>query len=229
MNEMVLIHGRHLQAPGWEKLVWGDPKDGVFGQASLGVSLASKLGASIIYWGSGASKKDGMFESEYAFAYAVAHGSELPELEGLDAYEIESQLKPKSVFDTTAQNTEDEIEGALRLCRDLGINRLYLVSASTHISRCMLVALQLQERGKAPGIDIYARASDVPYVGYTAQDVVVVEPPQRGDAPKWQTFRYVRAMLGIMRKSDAVFAAFLTELGVLLKRYDVQVDWKPRA
>jgi len=226
---MVLIHGRHLEADGWERVIWGDPKNGIFGQASLGVALALKLGAQAIYWGSGASEKDGLKESQCAFMHAVAHGSSLSALEGFDPYEIESILKEKSILDLTTQNTEEEITGALEKCQQLGIKRLYLVSAPTHISRCALLVEQLREQGKAGGIDIYTKASDVPYIGYTVQDVVVVEPPQRGDVPKWQTFRYVQAMFGIMHKSDAAFASFLSELGALLRKYNVRVDWEPRA
>ncbi|MDP4020564.1 MAG: hypothetical protein Q8P58_00775 [Candidatus Adlerbacteria bacterium] len=228
MNIMVLIHGRHLETGAWEKMVWGDPKNGIFGQAASGVRLALKVNASVIYWGSGASERDGMKESQYAFAYTVAHGGDLSEFNGSGSYQIESMLRGKSFFDLTAQNTEQEIEGALKKCHERGIECLYLVSAPTHISRCMLLAAQLREQGKADDIDIYASMSDVPYVGYSAEDVVVIEPPQRGDAPKWQTFRYVQAMLGIMRGSETVFTDFLTDLGKLLQKYGVHVNWVPR-
>ena len=225
----VLIHGCHLAAIDWERMVWGDPKNGVLGRAPKGIRLALKEKAKLIIWGTGASEKDGQKESCYTYNYAIVHASELDEFHGFDLYEVLAILKNASVFDESTQNTPEEIASAAEICREQGIRRLILVSSPTHIARCLQEAEKLRVAGKMDGIEVFATAADVSYADSSASDVVIVEPPHRGDKPKWQTYRYARAMFDIMKQGNEPFARFLFDLGELLKKYQVEVDWEPLA
>lgn len=226
MKSAVLIHGCHLQAEGWESIVWGDPKNGVLGRAPKGVRLALRERFDLIYWGTGASKKGDRKESEYTFDYTIAHAGQLSELEGFDPYEVESILRPMSYIDTVSQNTMEEVARAADVCRARGIGRLILVSSPTHIARCLQEAEKLRAAGHLGNLEVFATSSDTCFAGATPADVVIVEPPHRGDMPKWQTYRYVRAMFSVMKDKSA-FERLLAEFGALLGRYGVSVGWKP--
>jgi len=180
----VLIHGCHLQAKGWEDIIWGSPQEGRLGRVPRALQLFNTDDVELLYWGTGASEKDGMKEAEYTFNYAVTHCKELSQFQGSDTYEIEPILKQISHVDTVSINTKEEISAAGALCRERGIQRLVLVSSPTHISRCLLIAEKLQAEGELSGLEIFATASDTCYFGTVPGDVVIVEPPHRGDRPQ---------------------------------------------
>jgi len=228
MRTAILIHGRHLDTPNWERIIWGEPNRGVFGNVSKGVRLAMQEHAELIYWGTGSSKKDGTVESQYIFEYAVSHASELPEFNGQDEAAIQAVLQPISFIDLGGLNTAQEVERAAKVSIERGIERLILVSAPTHIARCLQEAEKLRAAGTLGKLEIFAVASDVPYADSSSDDVVIIEPPHRGDTPKWQTHRYAKAAFGIMKQGDEIFSEYLTEWGTLLKKYGVKVDWTPR-
>jgi hypothetical protein len=60
MRTAILIHGRHVDTDAWEKIIWGDPTHGVFGNAARGVELALKEQAALIFWGTGSSERNGV-------------------------------------------------------------------------------------------------------------------------------------------------------------------------
>lgn len=180
----VLIHGCHLQAKGWEDIIWGNPQEGRLGRVPRALQFLNTDDVGLLYWGTGASEKDGLKESEQTFSFAVTHAVDLPEFEGLDSYEIEAKLREVSFIDTVTQNTKEEISAASALCKERGIQRLILVSSPTHISRCLLTAEKLRAEGKLSSLEIFATASDTCYAGTVPGDVVIVEPPHRGDRPQ---------------------------------------------
>lgn len=203
----VLIHGAHLQAVGLEEIIWGDPSvPGRMGRHAKGLLVADELKADLIYWGTGASEKDGMKEAEYFFRYAVARANLLPIYSGMDAYEIESILKPRSFLDTETQNTVQEITRAGEVCQARGISHLVLVSSPTHIVRCLRDALVLKAVGKLPGIEVSVRASETCFANSTPGDVAVIEPQHRGDMPMVPYHRTVRGIFQFLRDPKAAFA-----------------------
>lgn len=228
MRTAILIHGRHLGTDAWERIIWGQPQKGIFGNAAKGVRLAMQEHAELIYWGTGSSRKDGTIESQYIFEYAVAHGSELPEFKGQDAAAVMATLKPISYIDLGGQNTAQEVARAVQICLERGIERLIMVSAPTHIARCLGEAQKLRATGVLGDLEIFATGSDVPYANSSPDDVVIIEPPHRGDLPKWQTYRYTRAIFEILKKGDVIFAKFLSDFGELLKKYGIDVTWPPK-
>lgn len=56
-KKAVLIHGRHVETDGWEKVVLGDLASNRLGTMARGVLEAYRQGAELIYFGTGASKK----------------------------------------------------------------------------------------------------------------------------------------------------------------------------
>lgn len=225
MTTAVLIHGRHLQAHSWENIVWGKPR--ALGQVPSAVELALRHQASLIFWGTGASERDSKKESEYTFGFAMER---IEELATMISYEegpehLRDYLRKFSYVDIKTQNTTQEIEVALQLCHERGIKELYLVSSPSHIARCLQEALKLLAARPEILIRVYATASQTCFANSTAADVVIVEPPHRGDLPLWQTYRYVRAMFSLMRDTT-VFESFLNDFGALLRHYGVTVTWK---
>ena len=184
----VLIHGRHVKARGWEDIVWGNPAEGILGQVPKGLLLALAEDVSLIYWGTGASERDGLKESEYTFQYTLDHGDDLRVLPEFDIFnnwgEIGEWVKNRSFIDKETQNTTQEVERAAKMCMEKGILRLYLVSSPSHIARCHMEALKLQAAGKiSSDLEIMATASQTPFANSTLADVAIFEPPHRGDDP----------------------------------------------
>ena len=227
-NIAILIHGCHLETREWESIVWGDPTHGKLGRIPKGLQLFERLNAKLIIWGTGASKKDDLLESQYTFAFAVEHANTLQQYAGLGISQVESSLRDVSVLDTSTQNTTEEIANAILLCGERGITTLYLVSSPTHIARCFQEALKWRATGQVRNLEIFAAASDTCFDRSTPSDVVIVEPPHRGDLPLWQTYRYVRAIFSITKQGEEVFADFLIQFGVLLKKFGVDVVWPPK-
>ncbi|HLC44283.1 MAG: hypothetical protein A2722_03450 [Candidatus Doudnabacteria bacterium RIFCSPHIGHO2_01_FULL_50_11] len=234
----ILIHGCHVDAEGWERIIWGDPEKGLLGRIPTGIALALSEEADLIFWGTGASERNGKKESQIIFQYALRHLEELPALferAGRVTYrkyptpfELEKLLPKISYIDLVTQNTAQEVEAAAAECRARGITRLILVSSPTHIGRCRQDADKLRAEGKLRDLWVFDFSSDTCFEGTTPGDVVIIEPPHRGDMPKWQTYRYARAMFGIMKRGEVVYEEFLRAFGQLLITFGVTVDWRPR-
>lgn len=199
-NVGILIHGCHLQAEGWENIVWGEPTRGVYGRVPKGLMQAQLHNADFIFWGTGASEKDGLKESAYTLRHTIQHAHELSMYNGFDPYEIESILNTISHVDLETQNTTEEIRAALGECHKRGVQELILVSSPSHIARCHQEALKiLAASNNAHQVLVYATASDTCFANSTAADVAIIEPPHRGDDP----------MLGAdIRMSDVVRSMF---------------------
>lgn len=220
----VLIHGFHLQADEWENVVWGDPSGGTWGRVPAGLRLVLRRRADLIIWGSGGSELAGVKEAQHTFNFAVSRVSVLSELLGLDPDDLKSILGTRSIIDAVSKNTAEEIKQALVVCQDRGLEELFLVSSPTHIARCLQEAQKVKGLS---GIDVFGLGCDTCYSGSTASDVVVVEPPHRGDFPCWQTHRYVGAILSLRRQGDDVFEAVLRDFGAMLQARGVVVNWAP--
>lgn len=229
MNTAILIHGRHPDTDGWAEIIWGDPKNGIFGNAARGIELARRENAELIFWGTGVVQKNGTIESQLIFDHAIAHASDLSQFKGKTEADIKAILEPISFIDLETQNTAEEVAKAVEVCNERGIERLILVSAPTHIARCLMLAEKLKADKKTGTLQIFATASDVSYKDSTPSDVVVIEPPHRGDAPKWQTYQYAKALFEIQKQGKDVFRKYHEEWGTLLKKFGITVDWPPEA
>lgn len=230
-KKAVLIHGCHLKAEGWQSVVWGNPSEGIWGSIQRGVELSFSEDASFIFWGTGASEKDGMKESEHMFQFAISHLSELAGLCGCSSEELKSFLEERSFVDKVTQNTAEELRAYFDFCLLKGVTNPIIVAVATHASRSIKTTLALiLKEGKYRIFlhRIILAPADTCFFGATPDDVVVIEPPHRGDIPKWQTFRYAQAMFEIMGRGEEVFEKFLLEFGDLLGKYGVDVSWKAK-
>jgi hypothetical protein len=205
MQTAVLIHGCHLQAENWEDIVWGTPGSGRLGRIPKGVLEALKFGAKTIIFSTGASQVGGVKEGEYAYHYARQHAHELAELAGMSEWRMRLLLLKRHVFELTSQDTRSEVLASARLARQRGAKRLVLVSSPTHIARCHQAAISVL--GKEPAYrffleNLYAVASDTCFKDSTVDDVVIIEPPHRGDMPKVPFYKTAKGIFPLMRKES---------------------------
>lgn len=218
----VLIHGCHLEAnlngSTWEDIVWGsDSCAPTFsGRAVMGLYTALLHKASLIIFPTGASErakiKEGQFTQEYLY-------NRIPALVDLfrgtpcavDEPTLRSLLNAFSELDLVSQNTSEECERNLRLCIEHGIERVILVSSPWHIQRCLTEALRIAQSMRDAGEsvpEIMAVASH----GST-EDIVILEPPHRGDRPKTKFHLLARRFF---RLGDDQLPAFERNLDRLL-------------
>jgi len=181
------VHGCHLSADNWERIVWGQPPTEM-GRLPHAVLLAWKKQAHVVVFGTGASEKDGLKESEYTLKYLWEHWYDLAQFEQLQHVPLGQALKLMrsiSELDTETQNTDQEVIAALRVFQAKACQQALLVSSPTHLPRCLACACKVMEQDPAlfKG-GVFASACDTCYDQSSAQDVIVVEPPHRGDRDK---------------------------------------------
>ncbi len=230
-KKSVLIHGCHLEAEGWESVVWGSPSNGILGSIPRGVELAYTEDASLIFWGTGASQKDGVKESEYMFQLALSRLSELADICGCSPEELKVFLEQRSFLDKATQNTAEELRAYFDMCLLKEVTNPIITAVASHASRSIKVGLALilkEEKYRIFRHRVFWAPADTCFDGATLDDVVVVEPPHRGDIPKWQTFRYAKTLFEIMGQGEDVFEKFLLEWGNLIGKYGIDVWWKPK-
>jgi hypothetical protein len=225
----VLIHGYHLLADGWEGLVWNKPESGMWGSIPRGVVEAWRQKAEVIFWGTGAgSEKDGVRESQFIFNLALSRVEILARLCGTDTETLRTFLTERSHVDTDAKNTVEEVTAFFDICLTKNISNVIIVAIATHAPRSLKTALSIAQGNERYHVfqhALYVAPADTSFNDTTVNDVVIAEPPHRGDQPKWQTYRYLMAAFSILKQGEGVFEKFLLELGELLRRYGVTVDW----
>lgn len=226
MRTAVVIHAQFLPFEVWESVMWGNPRKGVFGVIPTALRLAHQEKAEFIYWCSGIPHKGGRAISPDALEYAINRAGELPEYAHLHKHELMTMLKTNALFDSESQTTREEMERAALALQKCGTKRVFLVSPPKHIFRVHQEALRLNDLFK--DIQVFPLASYVDFPDATAADVAIIEPGHRGDQPKWQTHRYAQASFMIMKMGEAKFGRYLTEWGLLLENYGVEVNWKPK-
>tara|TARA_B100000745_G_C20066653_1_gene364053 strand:+ start:167 stop:853 length:687 start_codon:yes stop_codon:yes gene_type:complete len=183
IDVLVLAHGFHLEAENWHGVVWGDPVNGVYGRVPRAVQVVLKNKHPCLLIGSGGSVNDGKTEADVAYDYLLDHFHEIPELYscGDGGYEYVQHI---TQLERVAKNTAQEVKAVMELCIEKDVQELVLVSSPTHISRCLLEAEKLRMNPQFKHLCVSAVASDTSYAGYGPEDVVVIEPPHRGDMPQ---------------------------------------------
>lgn len=219
----ILVHGCHLTADGWTEIVWGRPPHEL-GRLPHAVLLAVEENASVVVFGTGASELDGVKESQYTYNYLMKHWDELKQFEALEHVDLDSALalmKEIHHLDLTTQNTDQEAREGLRAMTEKKCHHAILVSSPTHLPRCLAAACKVVETEKTVfSGPIYASPSDTCYAGFRASDVVVVEPPHRGDRDKsLDDYQFHELVQRTYRVNKDQKASFLEELGELLEEY----------
>lgn len=221
----VLIHGHHLQAPEWEKLVWGEAGLSRVGRIPRGIEVAFRENAELIIWGTGASTDPatGQKEAEYTQSFARTRFAELAAYTGATEEEILSLIDTRSLLSLETTTTKDETHEALKACQERGIGTLYLVSSPTHVPRCLLTAIQFEEESKGMVLCGVAAETTVPF--WHPKDVAIVEPahrPDRSEAP----MNLLAKRMARVRKYPERAGKIYYEIKGLLDSFDEETEQK---
>ncbi len=183
----ILVHGCHLEADEWESIVWGLPPHQL-GRLPHAVLLAWQDRHTItqIVCGTGASQApDGRLEGQFTVDFLFSNLGRLHEFsvfEAVPLVELEQLLRRTVIAECESKNTVEEVRAALHHFEAAGVGRAVLVSSPTHLPRCLACACRVEEDEPSLfGGSVWASPSDTSYRSYGASDVVVVEPPHRGD------------------------------------------------
>ncbi len=220
MNTGVLVHGCHLWALNWQGIMWGHPPDEL-GRVSKGVAVALMEDAEVLIFGTGASEKNKKKEGEYTRDYLLDNFFKLKAFstfEDLDLERARERIASIAIPECRSRNTREEMGEAARIFLDREVEKVILVSSPTHISRCIRDALVVFQDGRYSGLRkyLYAAASDTSYLGGRVEDVVIFEPPHRGDQQAFLTHYVVKRIFKIPEEQ---MPGFLNELDVLLSRF----------
>lgn len=194
----ILVHGRHVQAEGWENLVWGEPPDKLGSVPTMVLEVLEAMRADVytraIVFGTGASEKDGLKEAEYTKRFLLEHLTELQEFTAIgnhpDFQEPEDRgflrkLFAEIICETNSQNTLQEVENAAKIFAKHSVTHIIQISCGSHLPRCIVIQRQMREAGKIPPEQRwYAVADDITFGNLPIQkSVVILEAPHRGDDP----------------------------------------------
>ncbi|MHB1117953.1 MAG: YdcF family protein [Minisyncoccota bacterium] len=218
-SSAVLIHGLHLGADDWDNIMLGESGYGKEGRILRGLSVAFEEDAPYIFWGTGASEINGVKEGQYILDYALSRVSEIAEHLEMSSLQAEEFILSRSVVHTMAQNTPEEIRAVMESLRRNKIKKLFVVSSPTHGGRCLTEGdiLRLGEF-LDDEVRVFATSSDVSYFGSTPKDVVIIEPPHRGD--RVQTYPLSETARKAMRRSrESDGAEFLKALAEFVGAY----------
>jgi len=183
------VHGCHLQADGWQEIVWGHPPARL-GRLPQAVLLAQEEDAKVVVLGTGASQaSDGRLEGQFTLDFLLERLPKLHDFSALQRYELKDlQARVRRTFtaEQRSQNTMQEVKAAFRIWTAHGVTRGFLVSSPTHLPRCLACACEAYADANGPIFsgELLASPSETCYEGFEARDVVVVEPPHRGDRDK---------------------------------------------
>lgn len=193
----VLLHVYHLGAKNWQQLVWGDPASDKFGSATqfactlLGIPANHEV-RSIIY--SGPSAKDGLTEGAYTKQLLIDRIDRLSDFPSIKE-RLHNLTQPEvDVFERRIRglvtgpvitNTLDEVRCAARYFREMGVTEaVYQIAAASHAPRCLQNQLLVRSSGAIPAHQPwYVISSDICFSGTEQKDVLILEPPHRGDDP----------------------------------------------
>ncbi|VVB83535.1 Uncharacterised protein [uncultured archaeon] len=185
MKTGILCHGRHVLAKNWELHQWGDRKEGLLGQILKTCLLAYQEKAEVIVFGTGASERDGLKESEYTIKYMFEHFDEMSlfnPFDNINLKDLKRHILSFSIPEKKSQNTLEEIKFAGEIFCDYNIEKAIIVSNPDHISRCMQLAHQVYHYTKLKSLEnLFAVQSDIGYNGTSSITSKIVEMPHRGD------------------------------------------------
>lgn len=193
----ILLHVYHLEAKGWEGLVWGNPDSDMFGTLTqfaytlLGIP-ANEHVSSVIY--SGPSSMGGYSEGEYTKRFLLERMNELSNFPSLkkimsqlpaEEHEVFRQRIQDLVVGPIIKNTLDEVShAALFFNGDNSVDRVYQIAAASHAPRCLQNQLIVRRSNGIPTHQPwYVVASDMGFSATEPDDLVILEPPHRGDDP----------------------------------------------
>ena len=233
-----------MKAENWRHIAWGDPPKKI-GRIPLGILIALQEEAESIVFGTGASRKVFKFgnsakfdlelaEAEYSHEFLRVHFGELknfdvfcqrlPEFcQNLDSIEVSERVMKRITLDLGSMNTMEEIANAGDIFLNQDIDRIILVSSSSHAPRCLRDAATVfhnESRFERFMGNIFVVPSVTTYEGTNASDVVVIEPPHRPDRHVVPTHRRMQRMLTLQNLPYVELVNLIEEFDDLLQRYE---------
>jgi hypothetical protein len=229
---VVLVHGCHVDATNWKNIIIGDDiLHGKIGRATLGVEKALKLRASCIIWGTGASERGGKKEAQVIFEEVLRNASAIVTYlkqsgykENLSEKELVEYLQHLSIFDTVSKNTRQEIASVAKFCTKENISTIVQVSSPTHIARCYQEALVWKEQNQNTNITFHPLASTTCYANSSVSEVVITEPPHRGDRATLRQDKLIKMLMALRRLSDTEAFAVAYEICNVLQKHGIAND-----
>lgn len=236
MKVGILVHGPHLQAKGWEKLAWGEPPL-LMGRIPKAIQMFFKLSAKVIFFGTGASERNGIKEGQYMFDTLLQRKNQLGEFEALKQFHelggldvlftstgavLYSRTQAEVVIDVKSQNTKEELLAAGDAFLARGVTDVVLVSSATHMPRCLrdaqVVYNDPEYKGKYKSLaqGLLVAPADTCYEGVSYDSTVIIEAPHRGDRPSYPLNTKVAEIFRVKPENLPAFGENLTEL---VKRY----------
>jgi hypothetical protein len=196
----ILMHVYHLESRDWERLVWGDPSEDKLGTATQFVKTLLDIPVdqevvSVIF--NGPSTKDGLTEGAFTKQYLLDRISTLrefrslrPRLDRLTAQEHTILLDRLQgiIVGPVIKNTFEEVEhGATLLNQGRVADNVLQIAAASHAPRCLQYQIIARRNGVIPKSQPwYILPSETCFSGTEMEDVVILEPPNRGDDPMLQ-------------------------------------------
>lgn len=228
----VLIHGYHLEAVGWESVVWGDLKNNTWGSIPRGIEYAWRTQAEIIVWGTGASEIDGKKEAEVMYERAIEGIDELAFICDVKPELLKEFIKERSIIDTKSTDTKSEIQETFNICLNREIKKVALVPVASQaplaIRRALWLVIEHEEYNSFKH-SISIIPSDTSHPGSSMQDIVIFTPPHRGDRVDNPSHLFARKTLDILQglsKAGDIggIEKFLTEWDSILEKYNNKKD-----
>lgn len=177
--------------------MWGNPNEDKLGTVTQFVYTVLNIPAnervrSVIY--SGPSTKDGLTEGAYTKRFLTDRIDRLSDFASLkklidnltsEEYAVFAQRIRELVVGPLLRNTFDEVMNAASFLNEDGeADRIFQISAPGHAPRCLQNQLIARQNGLIPARQPWCIvASDVNFYGTDMSDVVILEPPHRGDDP----------------------------------------------
>ena len=188
----ILVHGRHVEAQGWEYMMWGNPPHILgllprFIQIVLQYNLDS---IDCIFIGSGVRTQTEHYESEHIYEFLIKNLDMISQFESItplfetiaDKDIWKSTLLSKIILDTESQNTQQEILNASSKLS--GCDQILQITSCSHAPRCIKTTSDLVTRGIVSTAPIWMVIPDMtPYFQTRPSDICIFEPPHRSDDP----------------------------------------------
>lgn len=232
----LLIHGRNLQARGWEEMVWGPPDVGRLGTLPTAVLAMLDEGPSnialLIIGSGGSTSPDGRSEADITKQLFISKFNDLNLIPTISSHPRWSAAKEKvrklvdsAVVDNITRNTKEEIANAACMFAEHDINSVIHVTGASHGPRCQQLQAVARETGVIPAGQRWRLVTDdIPYPGTSAGDTLVMEEPHRLDDPMQHVARELRPAQLFSRFYYVIPTerrpAFLEELAQLIERYE---------
>lgn len=230
---LVLCHGAHLQATNWPELVIGDLTAGKAGRASRAIEMALLYGARGIIWATGASEKDGKKEAIYTYDQVLENIGDIHAYlldcgaidDSATLADLRGWIVETAIFDVSTQNTTEEVVSAMNTARDYGCRAIVQVSSATHIQRCYAEAVKVNYNlPKDEQIRFIPEWADTCFPDSSPSDVVVSEPPHRGDNLNLWLPRLFRVFFRLMTWDKEMARAVISDVSQVLLKHGIVIN-----